>query len=321
MARQVGFCLAVFLALVAVSGASAESLEQAVPRDSQPEPRDRAPAENDTEVERDTVRPDTRRPERVKPDTDRPNDVARPDIARPGPKRPDSDPSDTDRTDTNRTEDLRRTVVLIFNHGTNRPQFRHVCRRERDIPRIVSMVARNTRWRIHYLCSTATDGEQQGSYTYKRAKEIERVVDAYRARGVPASRIFLVGHSAGAWSSLIAARQFGHKFNAVIAFAPAFAGPRHEVAQFPWWRNQIRPRQVDDILRAGRMPALVFAYPDDAFNRPRELAFLSRLQGVRVVTFDRCPQRDHGTTYSECFARMAAPEVERYIRTRLAAKS
>ncbi|MEQ8699675.1 MAG: alpha/beta fold hydrolase [Bauldia litoralis] len=313
MAKRAGVTIAFFLALAAVSisGPGAWGQEQAVPRDSQPRPQLQPESEDDVPVERDSRldRPDTVRPNTTRPNTVRPDSSA-PDTAQP----------DTTRPDTARTGDPRRMVVLIFNHGTRRPQRRHVCNRERDIPQVVIAVAQRTKWRVHYLCSTATDGSEQGSYTYKRAKEIERVVDAYRARGVPASRIFLLGHSAGAWSSLIAARQYGHKFNAVVAFAPAFAGPRYEVAQFPWWRNRIRPRQVTDILSAGRMRALVFAYPDDAFNRPRELAFLKQLTGVRLVTFDRCPERTHGTTYSGCFARMAAPEVERYIRARLAAK-
>lgn len=249
----------------------------------------------------------------IRPD----GNATRPDTIRPDTTSPDT----TDRHDSVRPDDAQRTVVLIFNHGTRRPQFRHVCNRERDIPAVVRSMARETRWRVHYLCSTATDEGVHGSYTYKRAREIERVVDAYRARGVPASHIFLVGHSAGGWSSLIAARRFGHKFNAVIAFAPAFAGPRHETAKYPWWRNELRPRQIRDILQAGRMHALVFAYPDDAFNRPRELAFLTRLQGVRLVAFDRCAERHHGTTYSACFARAAAPTIVDYIRARLAPKS
>ena len=178
-------------------------------------------------------------------------------------------------------------------------------------------LTRKAGWRLHYLWSTAVDGGDQGSYTYKRAGEIERVVDAYRALGLPAARIFLAGHSAGAWSSLLAARRFGAKFNAVIAFAPAFAGPRHEVTQYPWWRNEIRPRQVADILKAGRMRALVFAFPDDAFNRPRELEFLTKLPGVILVPFDRCA-RGHRTTYTRCFRDAAAARVERYIRARLA---
>ncbi len=209
--------------------------------------------------------------------------------------------------------------MLIFNHGTARPQRRHPCRRSSDIPPVVEAVARRMHWRVHYLCSTAVDGDRQGSYTYKRAREIERVVDAYRAKGLPAARIFLLGQSAGAWSSLIAARRFGAKFNAVIAFAPAFAGPRYEAQRYPRWRFEIRPRQVKDILQAGRLRALVFAFPEDVYNRPRELNFLTRLDGVRLVTFDRCPRRDHGTAYSACFARIAGPMITRYIRARLAA--
>lgn len=231
--------------------------------------------------------------------------------------RPDRTPRPSGRSDLVRVANAARDVVIIFNHGTRRPQYRHDCDRARDVPAVMRAVVRQTGWRLHYLCSTAIDGDDQGSYTYKRAAEIERVVDAYRARGLPAARIFLAGHSAGGWSSLIAARRFGAKFNAVVAFAPAFAGPRHEAVQYPRWRNQIRPRQVADILKARRLRALVFAFPEDTFNRPRELAFLKALDGVTLVPFDRC-RRGHGTTYSRCFSRQAAGRIERYIRARLA---
>jgi pimeloyl-ACP methyl ester carboxylesterase len=283
------------------AGAWGQAVEEDGPRPAPPSTRPADPPANRAPdgVEEDGERRDSRR---SSPET-------RPD------RRDAADTSDPVRVDA-----PKRTIILIFNHGTRRPQVRHVCRRGNDIPRVVKALATRPRWRVHYLCSRAIDGGDQGSYTYKRAREIERVVDAYRAKGVPAAHIFLVGHSAGGWSSLIAARRFGAKFNAVIAFAPAFAGPRHEARQYPWWRGKIRPRQVTDILQARRLRALVFAYPDDAFNRPRELAFLKRLPGVDLVTFDRCPERGHGTTYSDCFAREAAPRIERYIRARLAAR-
>ena len=48
-------------------------------------------------------------------------------------------------------------VVLIFNHGTVRPQYRHNCRPRRDVPGVVRSVAANSSWRIFYLCSLAID--------------------------------------------------------------------------------------------------------------------------------------------------------------------
>ena len=45
-------------------------------------------------------------------------------------------------------------------------------------------------------------------------------IEQDRARGVPDSHIFVLGHSAGGWSSLMAARKDASGFNAVVAFAP-----------------------------------------------------------------------------------------------------
>jgi pimeloyl-ACP methyl ester carboxylesterase len=143
-------------------------------------------------------------------------------------------------------------------------------------------------------------------------------VERYRARGVPAQRIFLAGHSAGGWSSLMAARKSHAGFNAIVAFAPAFAGPRHEAAKFPWWRGQLLPEQIAYLKEAPRIEALIFAYSDDEFDRPEELAPLAAIKGLRILAFDAC-QKGHLTTYSECFRTGARVEIEHYIKTRLAA--
>lgn len=208
------------------------------------------------------------------------------------------------------------TPVLIFSHGTHRPQVRHQCNPQRDIPPVTRVVADGAGYRLHYLCSKAVDGKEAGSYTYKRAEEIKKVVESYRSRGVPAKKIFLVGYSAGGWSSLLASRDFGHRFNAVIAFAPAFAGPRHEIRIYPWWRRRIRPRQVSHLQTAARIPALVFAFPDDTFNRPQELSFLKEIDGVKLVTINHC-RNGHKTPLGRCFEKAAAARMAKYIESRL----
>jgi hypothetical protein len=213
--------------------------------------------------------------------------------------------------------DPAKAVVLIVNHGTLRPQFRHVCNEDRDVPAVMRDIADARQWTIFYLCSAALDGGEAGSYTYKRADEILAAVALYRGRGVPAQRIFLVGHSAGAWSSLMAARKNHGGFNAIVAFAPAFAGPRHEAAQFPWWRGRIALEQIAYLRQAPRIDALIFAYSDDEFDRPSDLAPLAAIPGIRILAFDAC-HSGHGTTYSECFRVGARVEIEHYIKTRLA---
>jgi pimeloyl-ACP methyl ester carboxylesterase len=209
------------------------------------------------------------------------------------------------------------SVILIFNHGTTRPQRQHICDEARDVPTVLHDIARANGWTVHYLCSTAMDDGVAGSYTYKRADEILAAVAAFRARGIPAWRIFLLGHSAGGWSSLMAARKDRTGFNAIIAFAPAFAGPRHEESRFPIWRRRLAPEQMNYLLQAKRIDALIFAYEDDEFDRPRDIAPLERIPGIRIIAFDAC-MRGHGTTYSECFRTGARREIEDYIKLRLA---
>jgi pimeloyl-ACP methyl ester carboxylesterase len=224
--------------------------------------------------------------------------------------------------------DPARSVVLIFSHGTYRPQRRHQCNEDRDVPAVLREMAAANGWVVQYLCSAATDDGVEGSYTYKRADEILAAVAAQRARGVPARRIFLLGHSAGGWSSLMAARKDPSGFNAVIAFAPAFAGVRNwsgsgahcesERGLCPQWRSELMPRQMKYIREAKRIDALIFAYSDDQFDRPAELAPLESIPGVRIIAFDAC-QDGHATTYSDCFREGARVEIEDYIKTRLKA--
>jgi pimeloyl-ACP methyl ester carboxylesterase len=214
--------------------------------------------------------------------------------------------------------DPAKAVVLIVNHGTYRPQRRHRCNEGADVPAVVRDLAQAHTWTIHYLCSAAIDDGVDGSYTYKRADEILALVADYRGRGVPAERIFLLGHSAGGWSSLMAARKDHSGFNAVVAFAPAFAGPRHEEAQYPKWRRELAPAQTAYLRQAKRIEALIFAYSDDDFDRPSELAPLESVPGVRLLAFDACSS-GHGTTYTECFRAGAKVEIEDYIKTRLKA--
>ena len=115
----------------------------------------------------------------------------------------------------------------------------------------------------------------------------------------------------------MAARKDGSVFNAIVAFAPAFAGPRHEEAQFPIWRQQYAPRQIAYLRQAKRIDALILAYSDDIYDRPQDLAPLEAIPGVRLVAFDAC-NAGHGTTYTECFRSGARAEIEDYMKERLA---
>lgn len=168
------------------------------------------------------------------------------------------------------------TKVLIYLHGTTRPHRMEDCRLPRNaVPGSLRRIGERPDWEIYFLCSRARDGDRPGSYIPARVSELRAVLAALEAAGVPAWDIFLGGHSAGAWTALMAMGDAGRRFNAAVLFAPACCGPRAERARFPVWRESVRPAQIAEITAAPGSPALVIAFPDDPFNRPADLFFLT----------------------------------------------
>lgn len=212
-------------------------------------------------------------------------------------------------------------IVLIYNHGTYRPQVIENCAafHNQPPPSILKLQQLNPKIEIYQLCSKAWESsaiEDAGSYIYQRVNEVEATLDQLLASGVQAHNIFLVGHSAGGWTSLMAASRFPNKFNASIAFAPAFAGKRSEAKYFPWWRSQIRPQQIEAMLQAPRIKALVFAYEHDAYNRPQDLAFLDQRYPVSVelIAYDCGNHFAHQTHHYDCQAEQTTQRIYQYIQ-------
>ena len=171
---------------------------------------------------------------------------------------------------------------------------------------------------IYFLCSGATDRRVLGSYIYKREREIERTVDSFLKLGVPARNIFLAGHSAGGWSSLMLMDKVAIKFNAVIAFAPACCGRRSESTIYPIWRGQIRPTQVREMVDVQDFQALVFAYENDPFNRPEDLRFLTDAFPDSVVLSRSSCAAGHFTHVRDCKRRRTTKLIRQYIEERKA---
>jgi hypothetical protein len=98
--------------------------------------------------------------------------------------------------------------------------------------------------------------------------------------GVDASHIFLVGQSAGGWAALLHQKRHPQSVNAVIAFAPAFAGKKQ-------WRPDIwqqrHEAQAAEILSANLISSLVFAFQNDDYNSQVDLEFLSRIKGTTLL--------------------------------------
>lgn len=220
-------------------------------------------------------------------------------------------------------ENADNTVVLIYNHGTARPQQQEDC----EVPgnQVPSSLKQSSDDQVlnFYLCSSVIEErhEQTGEYIYKRLAEVEGVVDELLAAGIQPSHIFLTGHSAGGWTSLMAASYFPDKFNGAVAFAPAFAGPRSEAEIYPRWRGEALPRQIEDMLTAYERHALVFAYYDDAFERPEDLEFLvnAYAHSIRMVAYE-CPNANgHLTHLQDCREEETVAAIEDFISDRVSA--
>ena len=189
--------------------------------------------------------------------------------------------------------------IIIWSHGTERPQKRENCLKL-SVPETIFALSENDNVYFYFLCSRATDGDKLGSYIFKRKREINKVLDQLISVGIKPKNIFLAGLSAGGWTSLMMMDQVGKKFNSAIVFAPAFAGPRSETGKYPEWRKVERPRQIKKMIKAKVIKALIFAYEDDPYNRPKELMFLKEKypNSVEMVGY-KC-RNGHNTAYNDC---------------------
>lgn len=211
--------------------------------------------------------------------------------------------------------DPQSAIVVIYSHGTTQPQVVENCDAPYNQPpsTLTSLTGGQSPLIVHFLCSQATDQGVAGSYIYKRADEIGDTVDAFAQAGVPAANIYLAGHSAGAWSSLMYMSEHAETVAGAVLFAPACCGPRHEIDDYPVWRTVIRPQQVSEIIGGDVLRALVFAYTDDAFNRPPELAFLTDAYPQTVKLVSQSCGAGHGTFQQDCQAGATRSAIAAYL--------
>lgn len=216
--------------------------------------------------------------------------------------------------------------VIIYNHGISRPQHTEPCHLSYNQPPASLLALEDRQTLVYPLCSTATESpaiSSAGKQVYLRRMEINYAIDAFLARGIKPQNLFLAGHSNGGWTSLMMMQDINSRFNGVIAYAPAFAGKRSEVIIAPWWRKIVRPNQILNMLLAPKMDALVFAYENDAFNRPQELQFLEdnyplstvfgRTTGVDLVSYDCGIRNPHLTFRYDCRQKDTIRRIRNFI--------
>jgi predicted esterase len=247
-------------------------------------------------------------------------------------------PGEPSRDDAIRLAAPAETVVLIYNHGSEQEFIRDPCEPARgdssewSVPSVLSNLS-GTRVAgkvivVYGYCTPSRVGEYLHAErsgepkVVKRAREIAILADRFAALGVPRRQIFLAGHSAGAWASLLVAREGPGWFNAVVGFGPAFAGRR--ASRPPGWQ-WLRGTQVLHLSAATRIDALIFAFEGDPYEPPEDLAFLRRIPGVELVVLSgtqidgvSCGSRSpHLTDRKPCFHATQGARIRDYIERRL----
>ena len=218
-------------------------------------------------------------------------------------------------------------TLLIFNHGSRAEGYRDYCR---PTPWIVPQVIRQLNGKIingkeimvYNFCSTPK-GEYRGvarqgePKLMKRVQNIEALVRDFQAAGVPAQQLFLVGHSAGGWASLLAVQRQQVSVNAVIAFGPAFAG-KQQTRSSGW--QALRDQQAQLLANTPHVDGLVYSFADDPYESSDDLAFLGKISGIRLIAVDesmcRAPHL-HRTAFRDCFEQSQSRVIFDFIAAQL----
>lgn len=224
----------------------------------------------------------------------------------------------------------RGSLVLIVTHGSDQENIPDPCHLDRvnapwGMPGAIDAL-RGTKLGgktvvIDPFCTPHKVGTSSTLKVELRKADLEARVTAYRQQGVPAGQIFLVGHSAGGWASLLLKMEQPGLFNAVIALAPAFSG--EEADRDAWWWQR-RQEYLDRFAAARDLSALIFAFDGDTFEEPGDLEELVMRRDVTFVAVDGdeqqaagCDAWSHGIPISDCFAPTWGGLVQDYIVDRL----
>jgi hypothetical protein len=225
-------------------------------------------------------------------------------------------------------------AVVLFLHGSNIEKMDDTCDSEGNtpgatVPEVVRQLSGTEVSGLEVVvlapCSGRATNLGEPIKIEQRVAALGQTLQELDRAGVDPSRIFLVGHSAGGWAALLHQTRHPGSVNSIIAFAPAFAGKKS--ARPDIWQQR-HEAQTAEIKSAESLPALVFAFENDVYNAPEDLAFLSNIKGTTLM---RLPEKtiegvecdiplfasSHGQAYRKCFSHTQSVVLLNFIRHRL----
>lgn len=212
------------------------------------------------------------------------------------------------------------TNVVIWNHHTEAMQSAPSCLGTHYYPPPSIMALENLgRTRVYYLCTRSRQDPDKPHFAVQRKDEILTLVAELRAAGVPAGRIFLSGQSGGSCASLFALGSSSDQLNAGILFAPACHGQGEGAKRINGRQNKLARDLETKMLSAKKVTALLVGFQNDAWNKPKELQFLTQRwpDSTRIYS-PRCGANHSGAFYG-CGVPAVGKAVESYFIERLKA--
>ena len=199
------------------------------------------------------------------------------------------------------TRDPQNEILFIFNHGSSAAEyFDCYLPLIQPPPGWVRKMAGSRVGHMKIRVETPCTGWVSGNFptrrgcgaltVCRRANRIVKAIRKARERGYPAKHIFVGGHSAGGWASLLIKKWNPGLFNGVIATATAFLGKRrsrlcsnkgcqrgsrNQIDRY--WKSKMRKKHNIRLgLDAGKpaqLRALITAFQCDPFGWPDEYPF------------------------------------------------
>ena len=123
------------------------------------------------------------------------------------------------------------TLVIIFGHGID-PKVDLWARCPRNLPIFLTYLVHSKIENLDIVVFRQCSQIRGGSFDVlpaARADELDRIVGAFLAHGLPPRQIVVGGQSFGAWVALTYANRDGapDRIGSVIAFAPGHGTPKH----------------------------------------------------------------------------------------------
>jgi len=178
------------------------------------------------------------------------------------------------------------SIIVIFLHGSAGEDQKDICRPKpgqwsTTPPVVTSLAVKNVLGREIFVLAACTCVEPleaklapaDQTKIYRRMLEVGTIADLFDSAGFSRSRMFFIGHSAGAWCSLSYLAQNMGAFAGAIGFAPAFAGKK--VDRLSSWAL-FRSLSFNDLTVADKFPALVYGFENDEFENADDLSFFGK---------------------------------------------